>query len=864
MSATAPEQVRTTVHELEVRRGRRRGTITKLHHRIDKALSEGPERINQGTLKDLAAQLSTTIDAHTALQTQLDELYDLYDDLRTPQKAEDDESLLDLHITWRARVNDVIVALPLRAKAVSILNSADSYLSDPVPDSQYFRSLVDKLHLRHVEVSDGCAGVFQALSDLKEICDSTEAKMAALLRLTANACKDAPPASVPAPPTPPSSDRDALKIELPSFDGDPFKWANFRTMFCQTIEKRARGHTRLEVKGLLIKAVKHPEGLKILHTLPSDDVPLSDMLDKLEAVFGAADVLAPLIIAKILSISTCSLSASDVDRLYESLILPYNKFCSLVGDSLGDFLAMMVASFMSADCRREWTRHRPPDSAPSMDNLTKFVDAQRKELRGSHLLSPPSPSVSSPVFTSSTSAHLLSPSALSPSRPPTPKKSASKTNPPRGTAQRCPVCGELHSLHKCSVFVGYDLDKRNQVVRDKRLCLNCLGEGHGCKSCPSRFACRTCSGKHHSLLHRDRDATPTKAPSISAMTAATVPQNAPSSRQPASLYSAIVAFDRGGRKIHARALLDAGAAIPMMSESLAATLNLKRRHDPIPVTGISGATTRCEFSVTCDLYSLDLICRLPNLTYTLIEALEPVARPANAQEIRKMPELSHFKLADEELGGRVDLVLGISQLTTLTSGAPFRVGELGALPTHLGLCLSCPLEAGARPAVNTVSTTNDTPADVARLWELDRVPEAPTVHPEEQAALDHFDATHHRTEDGRYSVSLPRTDSPPELGDSRPQAISRLLANEKSLRKRGKLQSFCEVIQEYFTLGHAEHVPTTDLKLPCYYMPVHAVVKEGSTTTKLRAVFDASARTPTGVSLNDQLLPGPNLYPPPA
>ncbi len=123
MSATEPEQVRTTVHELEVRRGRRRGTITKLHHRIDKALSEGPERINQGTLKDLAAQLSTTIDAHTALQTQLDELYDLYDDLRTPQKAEDDESLLDLHITWRARVNDVIVALPLRAKAVSILNN---------------------------------------------------------------------------------------------------------------------------------------------------------------------------------------------------------------------------------------------------------------------------------------------------------------------------------------------------------------------------------------------------------------------------------------------------------------------------------------------------------------------------------------------------------------------------------------------------------------------------------------------------------------------------------------------------------------------------------------------------------------------
>ena len=42
---------------------------------------------------------------------------------------------------------------------------------------------------------------------------------------------------------------------------------------------------------------------------------------------------------------------------------------------------------------------------------------------------------------------------------------------------------------------------------------------------------------------------------------------------------------------------------------------------------------------------------------------------------------------------------------------------------------------------------------------------------------------------------------------------------------------------------------------------MHGVIKEASTTTKLRVVFDASARTTSGVSLNDQLLSGPNLYP---
>ncbi len=116
--------------------------------------------------------------------------------------------------------------------------------------------------------------------------------------------------------------------------------------------------------------------------------------------------------------------------------------------------------------------------------------------------------------------------------------------------------------------------------------------------------------------------------------------------------------------------------------------------------------------------------------------------------------------------------------------------------------------------------------------------------------------------DGRYSVSLPRTTSPPDLGDSRRQALSRLFSNEKSLASRENLQPFLDVVREYFTLDHAEIVPSQELQLPSYYLPVHAVIKCSSTSTKVRAVFDASARTTSGVSLNDQLLPGPNVYPP--
>lgn len=70
------------------------------------------------------------------------------------------------------------------------------------------------------------------------------------------------------------------------------------------------------------------------------------------------------------------------------------------------------------------------------------------------------------------------------------------------------------------------------------------------------------------------------------------------------------------------------------------------------------------------------------------------------------------------------------------------------------------------------------------------------------------------------------------------------------------------VMEEYFEKNHAELVPADELEKPTsevFYLPMQAVYKESSSTTKVRAVFDASALSSSGVSLNDKLLIGPTV-----
>ena len=155
---------------------------------------------------------------------------------------------------------------------------------------------------------------------------------------------------------------------------------------------------------------------------------------------------------------------------------------------------------------------------------------------------------------------------------------------------------------------------------------------------------------------------------------------------------------------------------------------------------------------------------------------------------------------------------------------------------------------------------------LAKFWELEEPPQNDNLFtPEEQRVEQHYQDNHvYLPDEKRYQVKRPRTVGNLQLGESKTQAINRARSNEISLIRKQSWPAFQTVIQEYLELGHAQPVSPDDLLLPssaCYYMPIHSVCKQSSSTTKVRAVFDVIAKSTSQISLNDQLAVGPTIQP---
>ena len=143
---------------------------------------------------------------------------------------------------------------------------------------------------------------------------------------------------------------------------------------------------------------------------------------------------------------------------------------------------------------------------------------------------------------------------------------------------------------------------------------------------------------------------------------------------------------------------------------------------------------------------------------------------------------------------------------------------------------------------------------LTKFREIEEDPQVKHLTPEE-ACEQHF-IENTELIDNRFMVRLPFKKSV-NLGDSLDQATRTFQYLEKHLNSNPDLR---HRYQEILKLEHMEEIPTDQKGCPankCYYLPHHCVFKEDSTSTKLRVVFDGSAKTTTGVSINDALMVGP-------
>ncbi len=134
------------------------------------------------------------------------------------------------------------------------------------------------------------------------------------------------------------------------------------------------------------------------------------------------------------------------------------------------------------------------------------------------------------------------------------------------------------------------------------------------------------------------------------------------------------------------------------------------------------------------------------------------------------------------------------------------------------------------------------------------------MKPLDKFALDFF-KEHVRfiAEEGCYEVALIfKPDHKPFICNDM-QAKNRFLALERRFQKYPEFKTpYVEYMKKYFDSGDCEPV-LQDHGPPKFFLPHSAVFNPESPTTKCRVVMDASAKTPSGVSLNDCLCKGPNM-----
>ena len=449
-------------------------------------------------------------------------------------------------------------------------------------------------------------------------------------------------------------------------------------------------------------------------------------------------------------------------------------------------------------------------------------------------------------------------------------------------SRMCLFCEGEHWTSQCSACEGLTKQERWSKVRDARACFLCLSPGHGSKDCrivSKVKICKRCPSRHNVLLC-DRDSASTNQSTV------IVPANS-SALQSSQVvvYQTVVVDVKGDHGVcRARVLFDSGAGRSFIKTSLSRRLHCRRLgNETLELGTFGGGQTRLKDARVVQVF-LRPIGGDQEIGVSLLES-DSLCSPipiADATDFQL--KLDSFGITISDRPGMaedsaIQVVIGLDLLPSLFLPVSRRINcGLFAHKTKLGWTLW-----GNRTINSRVSGSSSNFASVLfvgsdpvedndlvmkSLWDLEGV----GIRSEEVKVSEHPLLTRFREEvslvDGRYEVSLPWMSGRVLHCSNFRASERRYLHLEKKLKNDPMLcEGYREVFRSYVTENIVEVVPENELLLEnsadtrIFYLPHRPVVKETSSSSKVRPVFDGSARNSESVSLNDCLETGPSLIP---
>lgn len=458
----------------------------------------------------------------------------------------------------------------------------------------------------------------------------------------------------------------------------------------------------------------------------------------------------------------------------------------------------------------------------------------------------------------------------------------------------CSLCKSDHLIYTCSNFLLKSPQERFTFIKQNGWCVNCLGTRHILRDCTSQQSCKVCHKRHHSLLHFSEVISQPTPPDFNPVNnlhsqepSASQPSTSSSNNNHSTQFSSVNTLtsilttkttvllstaqiniqDVHGNYHKVRALLDCGSMANFITKKCANRLGLPKFKSNVSINGLGHMQTSANLGgLTCEVSPIDN----PTSTFKLDAViLEKICTPMPHinLEPNSFSHISHLQLADPEfnISSSVDLLLGadIFPLILQNGRIEGHEQEPSAINTVFGWILMGRIKCLTNNPITTLFSSLDTLClddTLKKFWELEEIPQAPIMSPDARLCEKSYASTFRRDNSGRYIVSLPFRTHTPTFTDTRTLALRRFLSLERRLLQNPTLyEAYSTFMQDYLDSHHMEKITNDITSTKTYYIPHHCVLKPDSPTTKLRVVFDASAKDSNNLSLNDTLLTGPKL-----